>query len=97
MPRIRCASIDCKWNSDTNMCKYGRTGHTLLIGDTYTHTVNDGVQHFHRCKGYEKSEEAARLESEFLKQLAEKMEIPLNINKRPREFDRLYFGDGSKA
>ena len=29
--------------------------------------------------------------------LAEKMEIPMNISKRPREFDRLYFGDGSKA
>lgn len=29
--------------------------------------------------------------------LAEKMEIPMNINKRPREFDKLYFGDGSKA
>lgn len=74
MPRIRCASVDCKWNSDTNMCKYGRTGHTLLIGDTYTHTVNDGVQHFHRCKGYEKSEEAARLESEFLKFLKERVD-----------------------
>lgn len=66
MPRIRCASIDCKWNSDTNMCKYGRTGHTLLISDTYTHTVNDGFQHFHRCKGYEKSEEAEKFESEFI-------------------------------
>lgn len=29
--------------------------------------------------------------------LAEKMEIPMDINKRPREFDRLYFGDGSKV
>ena len=22
MPRIKCASVDCKWNSDTNMCTY---------------------------------------------------------------------------
>ena len=29
--------------------------------------------------------------------LAKKMEIPMDINKRPREYDMLYFGDGSKA
>ena len=67
MPQIKCASVDCKWNSDTFMCKYGRTKHTLLMGDCFVRTVNDGVQHFHVCKAYEKSERAKELESEFMK------------------------------
>lgn len=69
MPRIKCASVDCKWNSDTNMCTYGRTGHTLLMSDHYVTTVYDGRQHFHRCKAFEKSERAKELESEFQKYL----------------------------
>lgn len=72
MPRIKCASIDCKWNSDTNMCTYGRTGHTMLISDSYVMTVHDGRQHFHRCKSYEQSDKAKELESAFMKFLEEK-------------------------
>lgn len=65
MPRIKCASIDCKWNSDSNMCTYGRTGHTMLLCDSYVMTVHDGRQHFHRCKAYEQSDWAKELESKF--------------------------------
>lgn len=72
MPRIKCASIDCKWNSDTNMCNYGRTRHTLLMNDCYVMTVHDGRQHFHYCKAYEKSERAKELEGDFIKFLEER-------------------------
>ena len=72
MPRVKCASVDCKWNNDNNMCIYGRTGHTMLISDCYVSTVHDGRQHFHRCKAYEKSEVAQQLESEFAKFLKDR-------------------------
>ena len=47
------------------MCTYGRTGHTLLMCDSYVLTVNDGRQHFHKCKAFEKSERAKELEGAF--------------------------------
>lgn len=72
MPRIKCASIECKWNNDTNMCTYGRTGHTLLMSNHYVTTVHDGRQHFHRCKAFELSDRAKELESEFQKFLDER-------------------------
>lgn len=81
MPRVKCGSIDCKWNSDTCMCTYGRTGHTMLINDCYVMTVNDGRQHFHYCKAYEKSKHAEELESEFMKFLEQREIDKLMENK----------------
>ena len=63
MPKVRCASTDCKYHSDTNICKYKGT---LILNDCYYHTVNEGFQHFHRCKMYEKSEEVEKFEKDFV-------------------------------
>ncbi len=63
MPRVKCASIDCKWNNDNQMCTYKKT---LLLNDCSIMTLHDGRQHFHRCKAYEKSEYAKELESHFI-------------------------------
>lgn len=67
--RIKCASVECKYNSDKNMCQYKGT---LLLSDTFIHTVNEGFQHYHRCKMYEMSEEAARLEKDFISLMEER-------------------------
>lgn len=69
MPRIKCASVECKWNNDSSMCTYKGT---LLLADTYMNTVNEGYQHFHRCKMYEKSEHAIDLENQFLRFMEER-------------------------
>ena len=62
MPKVKCASIDCKWNSESNMCTYKGK---ILLNDSYYHTVNEGMQHFHRCMTYEKDEYYAELEQKF--------------------------------
>lgn len=61
MPNIKCACFDCKWNED-DMCAYKDT---LTINDCNIHTVNNGFQHFHICKGYEESEEAKEFRINF--------------------------------
>ena len=63
MPKVKCASLDCKYNNDSNMCTYKGT---LLMAESYIHTVHEGFQHFHRCKMFEKSERAQQLEDQFL-------------------------------
>lgn len=63
MPKIKCASCECKWNNDNYMCSYKGT---ILMNDCDIMTVNDGRQHFHKCKMYEKNEEYKELEQAFL-------------------------------
>lgn len=69
MPKIRCSCFDCKWNSDKNICTYKKE---LTINDCFKHTVNDGFQHYHICKGYEESEES--------KTIMEKMKEIFGLN-----------------
>lgn len=69
MPRVKCASIDCKWNNDNSMCSYKGI---LLLNDSYYHTTNEGRQHFHNCKMYEKSESAKLIEENFTSWMKEK-------------------------
>ena len=64
MPKIECGSIDCKWNDENNMCTYSKN-EPLQIDDYHIHTVNEGYKHFHLCKGYEESEEAADIRMKF--------------------------------
>lgn len=68
MPKIKCASCECKWNNDKSMCTYKGM---LLMNDCDVMTVHDGRQHFHRCKMYEESEEYKELKQEFLVYLKE--------------------------
>lgn len=62
MPRIKCASVECKYNNDNNVCGYKGT---LLLGDWDVTTLNMGRMHFHECKMYEKSEHYISLEKTF--------------------------------
>lgn len=63
MPKIKCASCECKWNADNHMCTFKGT---ILMNDCSVVTVHDGRQHFHRCKMYEESEEFKELKQKFL-------------------------------
>lgn len=72
MPKIKCASIECKHNNDSGYCRYQGV---VLLSDCYYHTVNDGQQHFHRCKCYEMSEESKKLYESLEKFYSEKMNV----------------------
>lgn len=64
MPKIRCASIDCNWNSDANTCTYKSV---IPLNDCDVTTLHGGREHFHRCMAYQKSERAKELENEVKK------------------------------
>ena len=67
MSKITCAAIDCEHIDDMNCCRLKK----ISLSDHYMHTVNEGLQHFWRCKQYEQSAESKRLEEEFKKLLKE--------------------------
>ena len=69
MPRVKCATVECKYNSDSSYCTYKGT---LLLGDSYVCTLNDGRQLYHRCKRFEKSERAQQIEDNFIKFMEER-------------------------
>ena len=72
MPKVICASYECKYNTDDNTCIYDE----VYLNDLSIMTVYEGRQHLWRCKQYEKSEEAKRMEEKFMKFLKEQgMEI----------------------
>ena len=62
MPKIKCASCECKWNNDKSMCTYKGM---LLMNDCDVMTVHDGRQHFHKCKMFEESEDYQELRRKF--------------------------------
>lgn len=62
MPRIKCATCECKWNNDKSMCTYKGI---ILMNDCSVMTVHDGRQHFHKCKMFEESEDYQELRRKF--------------------------------
>ena len=61
MTKVVCAYADCKYNSDTHVCKCK----TLNLSEWNVATVNMGRKEFWECKQYEKSEDAKALEDMF--------------------------------
>lgn len=64
MPKIHCASCECKWNNDRNMCTYKGT---ILMNDCFVMTVHEGRQHYHRCRMFEESEDVKHLREQIMK------------------------------
>lgn len=65
---VICAAVDCEHIDDeAHCCRLKR----IVLSEHYMHTVNEGLQHFWRCKQYEQSAESKRLEEEFKKLLKE--------------------------
>jgi len=62
MGEITCAAIDCKHIDDHNRCRLKK----ISLSEHYIHTVHEGLQHFWKCKMYEKSEETKKLERMFI-------------------------------
>lgn len=62
---VICASVDCEHIDDENCCRLRK----IELSEHYMHTVNEGLQHFWRCKQYEQSAESKRLEEQFIKGL----------------------------
>lgn len=72
MSKIICASSDCEYLGINNRCLLSN----VTLSEHFIHTVHEGLQHFWRCKQYEKSEESKRLEEQFTKLLKEQgMEV----------------------
>lgn len=57
MNRVLCGTIECRYNAD-NIC----TAETINLSNHQMHTVYEGVQNLWRCKQFEKSDEARRIE-----------------------------------
>lgn len=66
MPKIKCASCECKWNNDKSMCTYKGV---VLMNDCDVMTVHDGRQHFHKCKMFEESDHVKYFKEHFMKYL----------------------------
>ena len=62
MSKITCAAIDCEHIDDMNCCRLKE----ISLSEHYIHTVHEGLQHFWKCKMYEKSEQTKRLERMFM-------------------------------
>lgn len=62
MTKVICAAEDCKYCSYDHVCKLEE----LKLADCYYQTVHEGWQHFWRCKQYQKSERAQRIEKMFM-------------------------------
>lgn len=69
MTVIKCGSVDCKHNDDSNICQKSN----IALSDCYYHTVNDGLQHFWRCRQYEKSDRAKQIEKQMKEFLGGKL------------------------
>ena len=67
MSQITCASVDCRHNGNKCKCLLNK----VTLSEAYYHTVNEGLQHFWRCKQYEKSEETKAFEEQFKKLMGE--------------------------
>ena len=61
MNGLRCAAIDCKYNTD----KYRCSAQNVVLSEFYVMTVHEGYQHFWRCKQYEQSERAKEIEEQM--------------------------------
>lgn len=57
MPKVLCASAECKWNNNLNMC----AAPEVHLNDLSIMTVWEGRQHLWRCKQFEMSTEAAEI------------------------------------
>ena len=58
MPKVICASLDCKYNGKGYQC----TAKKITMSEHFLVTVNEGRQHLWRCKQYEMSEEMKKIE-----------------------------------
>lgn len=53
MTKIICAAVECKYNSDENVC----TAKTITLGENFVHTVHQGQRQFWGCHRFEQSED----------------------------------------
>ena len=61
---VICASVDCKYiDEEANCCRLRE----IKLSEHYMHTVNEGFQHFWRCKQYEMSDESKRIYDQFVR------------------------------
>lgn len=67
---IVCASLECEHNNGNCRCKLKK----VTLSDHHIHTVNEGLQHFWRCKQYEENEMSKRFREDFLKVMEENNE-----------------------
>ena len=64
MPKIFCASVDCKYNSDENTC----TSKEVNLSDMYEYSrphKNDDDVHFWKCRTYVESDQTKRIKMFF--------------------------------
>ena len=62
MPKINCASAECKYQDDNGFCTYEGTINLAVWG---VKTVDMGYKWFHECKMFEESDEIKKIQKEF--------------------------------
>ena len=58
MPKVYCAAMDCEFNSDKGLC----TAKSIALSSASVMTVWEGRQDYNKCKTFQKSQEAIRIQ-----------------------------------
>lgn len=62
MPNIKCAAVECKYNSNNNYCT---ADETVMLTAHSVMTVWDGRQDFWKCKNFVLSDECREIAEKF--------------------------------
>lgn len=62
MPNIKCAAVECKYNSEDNYCT---ADETVILTAHSVMTVWNGRQDFWKCKNFAVSDEYREIEEKF--------------------------------
>lgn len=62
MPKIKCAAVECKYNSNNNYCTADKT---VMLTAHSVMTVWDGRQDFWKCKNFVMSDECREIAEKF--------------------------------
>ena len=62
MPKIKCAAVECQYNSKDNYCT---ADETVILTAHSVMTFWDGRQQFWKCKNFAVSDEYREIEEKF--------------------------------
>ena len=81
MPKVVCAVLECKYNSDDNTCNAPK----IFLSDHNIMTLHDGRQQFMKCKQYEESEITKQI-NEIISKCMKEYHPLMPLTKRQFEY-----------
>lgn len=64
MPKVWCASIECKHNKK-NQCR----AKEINLSDGHVHTIHQGFLHIWKCRAFEESQKVKQMAADIAKYL----------------------------